>query len=810
MKKIFSRIALFALTLATVACSKSDIDDISPIPDTPDTPAASERISVTATIVGADQTRVTLTPDTDDADQPIVKIDWNAEGETFAVINGSNKAVFEQTSGNNFEGTLPEGDGEGEPTYRGIYPASAASDDGCTFTIDLAEQTGALDESKTFMLATSDTGLDYSFQHTTALLRPTFKVGDEALSNAVITKVVVKNTTTARAIPCFAGTQATDTTGDIIINRPTPSADDIYIYMCKPYSGGEKIDVLVYATESGKVTLYEGSINVPEGKSLTMGNLYTPTVTLSEIAATPNTILYYASEKLGFYGAPFGTEDTDYTHTFADGIGRIIKIDGNWTSIPDNAFNSSSGGVTKVILPETITAIGKRAFYNVQTLEEVVLPTTGSGYTVGVEAFYKCANLSNINLSMATTLGKEAFRECVSLVEVNLASATTLGYNSFRDCAELIKVELPNVSDSTDGNSNTIYGIDSGAFENCPKLATVVMPSDGYTGEGYTIGNSAFSGTPITAINLSKMKAINDGAFFECKNLQSVTMPTESNYTLGGVVFYSCSALADIDLSMATTLELSCFELCTSLQTANLVNATSVGESCFSECTALKSVNLPEVTTLNDYCFWGCTALESVAMPKAESLGGNCFSGCTSLKSVSLPEATSLGNYCFMLCTSLATATLPKVVSLGEGCFQYAAIESVSLPEATTLGQYCFYDCDALITADLTKAKSLGDYCFSDCDKLTTVKLAAIETIGESAFLSCDELNNVTIRRNIPPTLAGNPINCFKDCPKLKIYVVHVTGWRFRSAWSSYAKGDDSGCWGEEGDINDIIIGANL
>ena len=517
MKKIFSRIALFALTLATVACSKSDIDDISPIPDTPDTPAASERVSVTATIAGAEQTRVTLTPDTDDADQPIVKIDWNAEDETFAVINGSNKAVFEQTSGNNFEGTLPEGDGEGEPTYRGVYPASAASDDGCTFTIDLAEQTGALDESKTFMLATSDTGLDYSFQHTTALLRPTFKVGDEALSNAVITKVVVKNTTTARAIPCFAGTQATDTTGDIIINRPTPSADDIYIYMCKPYSGGEKIDVLVYATDNGIDKLYEGSINVPEGKSLTMGNLYTPTVTLSEIAPS-NTILYYASAKLVL--EKFGTEGTDYTHSFADGVGRIIKKDGNWESLPQYAFAASESGLTKVILPETITTVGLSAFrmnkyleevimpgvtiiptggfgaltlfdrcsnlkrveipkieeiglktfYGLSELQEVVLPTSGSGYKIRQEAFTKCTSLTKINLSMATSLGPQSFDGCTFLQSVTLGeNIATLYGEVFSNCSQLSSVTIKSLTPPT------LEGADW--FKNCPNLTKIYVPA---------------------------------------------------------------------------------------------------------------------------------------------------------------------------------------------------------------------------------------------------------------------------------------------------------------------------------------------
>ena len=669
MKKIFSRIALFALTLATVACSKSDIDDISPIPDTPDTPAASERVSVTATIAGAEQTRVTLTPDTDDADQPIVKIDWNAEGETFAVINGSSKAVFEQTSGNNFEGTLPEGDGEGEPTYRGIYPASAASDDGCTFTIDLAEQTGALDESKTFMLATSDTGLDYSFQHTTALLRPTFKVGDEALSNAVITKVVVKNTTTACAIPCFAGTQATDTTGDIIINRPTPSADDIYIYMCKPYSGGEKIDVLVYATDNGIDKLYEGSINVPEGKSLTMGNLYTPTVILSEIVPS-NTILYYATNKLGL--KKFGTEGIDYTHTFADGVGRIIKKDGNWESLPDQAFASSTAGVTKIILPETITEVGVQAFAYINSLEEVIMP------------------------------GVRTIR-------------SGLGLEPFQNCSSLKRVEIPKIEEIS---PSTFYGLSA--------LKEVVLPT---SGSGYTVGDGAFSYcTNLNNINLSMATSLGNNCFAQCAALENVSLPEAMS--LGNSCFSCCTALATVNLPKAESLGDYCFNECTAFKSVIIPEATSLGSYCFNECTLLSTITLPKVVSLGSYCFNECTLLSTITLPKVVSLGSYCFYKCNSLSTVTLPKVVSLGECCFESCADLESVDLPKAESLGLKCFNKCnSLQSVTLGEnIATLNGPVFNFCGMLSSVtikSLTPPTLEGADLFYYCTNLTKIYVPA-------------------------------------------------------------------------------------
>ncbi|MBQ5876055.1 MAG: leucine-rich repeat domain-containing protein, partial [Alistipes sp.] len=588
---------------------------------------------------------------------------------TFAVINGSSKAVFEQTSGNNFEGTLPEGDSEGEPTYRGIYPASAASDDGCTFTIDLAEQTGALDESKTFMFATSDTGLDYSFQHTTALLRPTFKVGDDALSNAVITKVVVKNTTTARAIPCFAGTQATDTTGDIIINRPTPSADDIYIYMCKPYSGGEKIDVLVYATDNGIDKLYEGSINVPEGKSLTMGNLYTPTVILSEIVPS-NTILYYATNKLGL--KKFGTEGIDYTHTFADGVGRIIKKDGNWESLPDNAFASSTAGVTKIILPETITKVGVQAFAYINSLEEVIMP------------------------------GVRTIR-------------SGLGLEPFQNCSSLKRVEIPKIEEIS---PSTFYGLSA--------LKEVVLPT---SGSGYTVGDGAFSYcTNLNNINLSMATSLGNNCFAQCATLENVSLPEAMS--LGNSCFSCCTALATVNLPKAESLGDYCFNECTAFKSVIIPEATSLGSYCFNECTLLSTITLPKVVSLGSYCFNECTLLSTITLPKVVSLGSYCFYKCNSLSTVTLPKVVSLGECCFESCADLESVDLPKAESLGLKCFNKCnSLQSVTLGEnIATLNGPVFNFCGMLSSVtikSLTPPTLEGADLFYYCTNLTKIYVPA-------------------------------------------------------------------------------------
>lgn len=504
MKKIFFYITLITLTAATVGCSKSDIDDIQL-----STTIAGERINATATIAGSEQTRVTLTPDEDDATKPFIKVDWNTSGEEFAVVNGDNTKIFTQSEGNLFAGILPSG----TATYVGIYPASAASQNGI-FTIDIAEQTGELDENKTFMLSdVSNTGLSYSFKHATALLNPSFKVGDNALSNEKITKIVVKNTTAESSINCFDDTQSTHTVGNITITRTTPSLEDIYIYICKEYNEGENIVVWVYTEESGAERLYEGVITIPAGKSLEMGKLYTPTVSLTEIAA-PNTILYFGTEK-----ATFANEE-NYNHTFTNGVGHIItKDDSDWTTLPVQAFFGTEG-ITKVILPETVTKIDKQAFNGVTSLTEVIMPgvttienaiTAADSNEYGV--FEGCTELTRVVIPAIKSIGKKAFQNCTKLTDIDLSNVEELGDYSFDHCSALTNVNLP-----------MIKKLGGHCFSYCNNLSEVRL------------------GANITDIGQS--------AFISCPLLKSVTIEATTPPALGGANPNNCFQKCSTDLKI--------------------------------------------------------------------------------------------------------------------------------------------------------------------------------------------------------------------------------------------------------------------
>ncbi len=98
-------------------------------------------------------------------------------------------------------------------------------------------------------------------------------------------------------------------------------------------------------------------------------------------------------------------------------IGGGYDFEFGWTeAIPDNGLRSLSG-LTSVVLPASITAIGENAFQGCGALAEVTIP---NGVTViGEQAFWNCASLTEITIpASVTNIYVSAFRDCTSLTRI--------------------------------------------------------------------------------------------------------------------------------------------------------------------------------------------------------------------------------------------------------------------------------------------------------------------------------------------------------------------------------------------------------
>ncbi len=148
---------------------------------------------------------------------------------------------------------------------------------------------------------------------------------------------------------------------------------------------------------------------------------------------------------------------------------RLIQLD------KDAKERERTAYIGKVVVPAKVrhkgktykvTGIGDGSFYGREQLEEVVLPSTIT--YIGKAAFEDCVLLHAIRLPAAVrTIRFAAFRRCLEMKEVILPEQLTeLGIYSFSHCRKLKYVRMPFAIKSFSENT----------FLNCPQLKSIELP----------------------------------------------------------------------------------------------------------------------------------------------------------------------------------------------------------------------------------------------------------------------------------------------------------------------------------------------
>ena len=184
------------------------------------------------------------------------------------------------------------------------------------------------------------------------------------------------------------------------------------------------------------------TINLPEGlKEIGYGFIARTAVRSLRIPKTVNSIGYYDG-----YGATGG----------ALALEEVIFEEG-MTKIPDYFCEDSNVTLVKVEIPESVTEIGKRAFFKCSGVESIKFPKKIS--KIGLSAFYECTGLKKIEFQendekVKDTNGQErlyplvldssSFYDCTGLEEVILSSnVEKIGDTAFSGCESLKSINLP-------------------------------------------------------------------------------------------------------------------------------------------------------------------------------------------------------------------------------------------------------------------------------------------------------------------------------------------------------------------------------
>ena len=238
--------------------------------------------------------------------------------------------------------------------------------------------------------------------------------------------------------------------------------------------------------------------------------------------------------------------------------------------------------VTDLVIPDSVTSIGKYAFYGCRSLTSIMIPDSVT--SIGNGAFNRCGSLINIEVSKNNNYYKTIQGNLYSADEKNLilyASAkmdvsfvipdnvTSIGKDAFYDCRFLTSITIP----------DSVTSIGSYAFAYCSSLARI------------TIGNG--------------VKSIGDNAFYNCESLTGVYITDIAAWW--NIKFGSGYSNP---LSYAHNLYLN-NELVTELVIPDGV--TSIGGGAFMYCSSLTSITIPDsVTSIGGGAFNYCDSLTSI------------------------------------------------------------------------------------------------------------------------------------------------------------------------------------------------------
>ncbi len=359
------------------------------------------------------------------------------------------------------------------------------------------------------------------------------------------------------------------------------------------------------------------------------------------------------------------------------------------------------------------------------------------------------------------------------------------------------RVEIPSTVEF-DGKEYSVVGIGNGAFANCTKAKTIVIPNT-----VSSIGDSAFTSDHIESFEAKSEYYFSDeeGVLFEV---------FEGIHSL----FRYPPASEDTTYTVSST-------------------TSQIADGAFSGAIRLEKISIgPWVFRICDHAFRGCLGLKEVSFTGSVPgiIGMGAFFGCSSLTSIDLPtELVSIGDMAFGECSSLESIEIPENVTyIGEGVFyRCSSLKKIEVDECNT--KYfvpdgialCAFDSQSRITSliafpaayDVTEYTIPGNkdetsknpahrydvhiddvqgYAFTMANIKTLTLSSSMASIGMMAFAEMTHLENIVIPKNISKIDYGAFTNCkalekidigenttsigtlaFSGCSKLKEIILH-------------------------------------
>ena len=312
---------------------------------------------------------------------------------------------------------------------------------------------------------------------------------------------------------------------------------------------------------------------------------------------------------------------------------------------------------------------------------------------------------------------------------------TEISSNAFTN-AQLTSVWIP----------ASVRAIDDSAFAGQPLTQVTFQDDDAHPSQLETIGERAFSYTPLESVSLPRsLKTAGLETFSDMAKLRSVNVGPNVQADGLFAAFARTPLLESIEVDAANQNYQSLDGV---LYTKDLTHLATYPQAKNSG----GSYTVAEETAFIDEGAFASAQITSVTLPShLRNVGKGAFVG-SRITSLTLPDAfESMDDTAFWYMSKLERVDLGGATMLPDSAFRYdRALAEVNfrpdLNRLAEVGDYAF-DTTALTSATLPDSvTSIGKGAFSNDTALTSLHLGSgIATIGESAFVGSNNLASLTV-----------------------------------------------------------------
>ena len=500
----------------------------------------------------------------------------------------------------------------------------------------------------------------------------------------------------------------------------------------------------------------EGTLSISDDVFYTLDNLISVTIPKSVVAIGRDA---FACKNL--------------SNIIVDADNKVFDSRDNCNAIIETATNKLIVGSVNTVIPNSVTSIGERAFFD-RNLENIVIPESVT--SIGDVAFYGCT-FQNITIPKSvTSIGGSAFADCNKLQTMNVDGDNHV-YDSRNNCNAIIET----------ATNKLVSG--------CRK--TIIPNSVS------SIGRAAFANDTIDLIVIPEsITFIDDLAFYRSMTHKDSKIIFKSSIppTFGKEVFYSKSGTMYVPIGCKETYimaneECKYFKI-VEYENINFADA-KVKELCVANWDTngdgeLSKEEAAIVTTL-DLVFTGNTDIVSFRefqyFTGITEINREAFANCANLEYILLPKnVTTLSPRIFEQCDKLRELHIPaSVTSINDAIIRGAdGIEQLTVDEnnpvfdsrdncnaiintqdnklvigcnvtvipntVITIGLKAFREMEKMETMPIPNSvTTIEEYAFADCSNLSSVTIPeSVTNIGDQAFWGCHNLTSVTVLNKEP------------------------------------------------------------